>query len=53
VPTPENLQRLAGLLEASTLWVPVKRTYELEQAGEGLRALATEHTQGKWAIRVA
>jgi NADPH:quinone reductase-like Zn-dependent oxidoreductase len=53
VPTQENLQRLARLLEARTLWVPVRRTYELEQAGEGLRALATEHTQGKWAIRVA
>src|SRR5215210_1241869 len=53
VPTPENLQRLARLLEARTLRVPVQRTYELEQAGEGLRALATEHTQGKWAIRVA
>src|SRR5215211_6372154 len=53
VATQENLQRLARLLEARTLWVPVQRTYELEQAGEGLRALATEHTQGKWAIRVA
>jgi NADPH:quinone reductase len=53
VPTPENLERLARLLEARTLWVPVQRTYELEQAGEGLRALATEHTQGKWAIRVS
>jgi NADPH:quinone reductase-like Zn-dependent oxidoreductase len=53
VATQENLQRLARLLEARTLWVPVRRTYELEQAGEGLRALATEHTQGKWAIRVA
>src|SRR5215204_7534560 len=53
VPSQENLQRLARLLEARTLWVPVQRTYELEQAGEGLRALATEHTQGKWAIRVA
>ena len=52
-PTQENLQRLARLLEARTLWVPVRRTYELEQAGEALRALATEHTQGKWAIRVA
>jgi NADPH2:quinone reductase len=52
VPSQENLQRLARLLEARTLWVPVKRIYELEQAGEGLRALATEHTQGKWAIRV-
>jgi NADPH:quinone reductase len=53
VPTPENLQRLARLLEARTLWVPVRRTYELEQAGEALRALSTEHTQGKWAIRIA
>jgi NADPH:quinone reductase-like Zn-dependent oxidoreductase len=52
VPSQENLERLAGLLEARTLRVPVRRTYELEQAGEGLRALATEHTQGKWAIRV-
>ena len=52
VPSQENLERLAGLLEARTLWVSVRRTYELEQAGEGLRALATEHTQGKWAIRV-
>jgi NADPH:quinone reductase len=52
VPSQENLQRLARLLEARTLWVPVQRIYELEQAGEGLRALATEHTQGKWAIRV-
>src|SRR5215210_939282 len=53
VPSQENLQRLARLLEARTLWVPIRRTYELEQADEGLRALATEHTQGKWAIRVA
>jgi NADPH2:quinone reductase len=52
VPSQENLQRLARLLEARTLWVPVQRIYELEQAGEGLRALATEHTKGKWAIRV-
>jgi NADPH2:quinone reductase len=53
MPTPENLQRLARLLEARTLWVPVQRTYELEQADEALRALATEHNQGKRAIRVA
>ena len=53
VPSPENLERLARLLEAGTLRVPIQQTYELEQAGEGLRALATEHTQGKRAIRVA
>jgi NADPH:quinone reductase len=53
VPSPENLQRLARLLEAGTLRVPIQQTYELEQADEALHALATEHTQGKRAIRVA
>src|SRR5215207_6670738 len=53
MPTPENLQRLARLLEAGTLRVPIQQTYELEQADEALHALATEHTQGKRAIRVA
>jgi NADPH:quinone reductase len=53
VPSPENLQRLARLLEAGMLRVPIQQTYELEQAAEALHALATEHTQGKRAIRVA
>jgi NADPH:quinone reductase-like Zn-dependent oxidoreductase len=52
VPTPENLRRLARLLESGTLRVPIQQTYELDQAGEALRALATEHTQGKRAIQV-
>ena len=53
MPTPENLQRLAQLLEAGTLRVPIQRTYELDHAADALRALATEHNQGKRAIRVA
>jgi NADPH:quinone reductase-like Zn-dependent oxidoreductase len=53
VPTSENLQRLARLLEAGTLRVPIQQTYELGRAGEALRALGTEHTQGKRAIQVA
>jgi NADPH:quinone reductase-like Zn-dependent oxidoreductase len=53
VPSPENLQRLARLLEEGKLRVPIQQTYELGQAGEALRDLATEHTQGKRAIRVA
>jgi NADPH2:quinone reductase len=53
MPTQEHLQRLARLLEAGTLRVPIQQTYELDQAGEALRALSTEHTQGKRAIRVA
>src|SRR5215212_5793387 len=53
MPTQEHLQRLARLLEAGTLRVPIQQTYEIDQAGEALRALGTEHTQGKRAIRVA
>jgi NADPH2:quinone reductase len=53
MPTPENLQRLAQLLEAGILRVPIQQIYELDQAGEALQALGTTHTQGKLAIRVA
>jgi NADPH:quinone reductase-like Zn-dependent oxidoreductase len=51
-PTPENLQRLAGLLADGTLRVPVQETYELAKAPDALTALATAHTQGKLAIRI-
>jgi len=53
VPTPANLERLAQLLDAGTLRVPIQQTYELDQAGEALQALGTTHTQGKLAIQVA
>lgn len=52
-PTPANLQRLAELLDACTLRVPVQRSYRLEQAGEALRALPTTHTQGKLGLTIA
>jgi NADPH:quinone reductase len=52
-PTTENLERLAGLLDAGTLEVSVQDTYELARAGEALHALGTTHTQGKLAIRIA
>jgi NADPH:quinone reductase len=52
VPSPENLERLARLLEAGTLTVPIQDTYELDRAAEALQVLATTHTQGKLAIRV-
>lgn len=51
-PTPQNLQRLAGLLADGTLRVPIQKTHELAQATEALTALPTTHTQGKLAIRV-
>jgi NADPH:quinone reductase-like Zn-dependent oxidoreductase len=53
MPTQENLERLGSLLEAGTLRVPIQSTHSLDQAGEALRALGAEHTQGKRAIQVA
>jgi NADPH2:quinone reductase len=53
VPTPENLQRLAQLLDAGTLKVHIHQTYPLDQAAAALNALATTHTQGKIALQLA
>jgi NADPH:quinone reductase-like Zn-dependent oxidoreductase len=53
MPTQNNLERLGRLLEDGTLRVPIQDTYNLDQAGEALSALASAHTQGKHAIRVA
>jgi NADPH:quinone reductase len=52
-PTSANLQRLAQLLEAGTLRVPIQQSYELEQAGEALQALPGAHTQGKLGLTIA
>jgi NADPH:quinone reductase len=52
-PTPENLQRLGRMLAEGTLRVPIQATYELGQAPDALTALATTHTQGKLAVRIA
>jgi NADPH2:quinone reductase len=51
--TTSNLERVAQLLEAGALRVPIQRSYPLEQAGTALEDQATTHTQGKLAIRVA
>jgi NADPH2:quinone reductase len=52
-PTTENLQRLAHLLDAGTLKVPIQHTYPLDQAADAMNALATTHTQGKIALQIA
>jgi NADPH:quinone reductase len=52
-PTPENLQRLARLLEDGTIAIPIQQIYPLTEAGDALSALATQHTQGKLAIALA
>lgn len=53
VPSPENLQRLAGLLADGALRVPIAATYPLERAGEALRAPPATHTQGKLGLTIA
>ena len=49
-PDAAALDRLAQLLDAGTLRVPIQGGHALDQAGEALSALATTHTQGKLAI---
>jgi NADPH:quinone reductase-like Zn-dependent oxidoreductase len=50
VPTPESLERLAGLLGDGTLTVPIQASYPLAQADQALKDLTGQHTQGKLAI---
>ena len=52
-PSPENLERLAGLLDAGTIRVSIQERFELAQAGEALGFLAAGHTRGKIAVSVA
>jgi NADPH2:quinone reductase len=51
-PTPENLTRLARLVDAGTLRVPIQGQFPLAEAGDALSALQTSHTQGKIALVV-
>jgi NADPH:quinone reductase len=50
VPAAATLERLAGLLADGTLRVPIQASYPLAQADQALKALASQHTQGKLAI---
>ena len=50
LPGRQNLERLAGLLEDGTLSVPIQASYPLAQADQALKALTSQHTQGKLAI---
>jgi NADPH:quinone reductase-like Zn-dependent oxidoreductase len=51
-PAPATLKRLAALLDAGTLRVPIQRSYPLERAGEALEALPGTHTQGKLGLTI-
>jgi len=50
VPGPDGMARLAGLLDAGDLTVPIQATHELADAGEALEALSGRHTRGKRAL---
>lgn len=52
MPTTENLERLAHLLDAGALTVHVQDTYSLDEVAEALLALGASHVQGKLALRV-
>lgn len=51
---PEPLQALAKLLEeAPTVTAAVDRTFQLEEAAEGMRALVGRNVRGKLVLRVS
>ena len=50
--SPENLERVAQLLDAGVLRVPILSSYRLDQAGDALQRSA-RHTQGKLGIQIA
>jgi NADPH2:quinone reductase len=49
-PSPENLERVARLLDDGTMRVPLQTGFRLEAAGEALEAFSAGHTQGKLGI---
>jgi NADPH:quinone reductase-like Zn-dependent oxidoreductase len=52
VPSPDNLERVARLLDDGTLTVHIERRYDLDQAGDALQALGSTHTRGKLGIQI-
>jgi NADPH:quinone reductase-like Zn-dependent oxidoreductase len=50
--TPENLARLAELLDSGALRVHIQESYELARADDALQALATSHTRGKLGLSI-
>jgi NADPH2:quinone reductase len=52
-PTPEILERIAQQLADGTLKVAIQQTYDFAQAPDALQALASTHTRGKLALRLA
>jgi len=53
IPSAENLERLAQVLDDGVLKVHLQGSYTLDQAGEAMNALGATHTQGKLGIQVS
>ena len=51
--TPENLKRLAELIDDGTLGVPVQQSFRLDRAAEAMQTQQTEHIQGKLGLAIA
>jgi NADPH2:quinone reductase len=52
VPSTENLQSLARLLEEGSIAIAIQETYAVSDAADALQALASRHTQGKISISI-
>jgi NADPH:quinone reductase len=53
IPSPENLERLAKLLEDGVLRMHLQDSFPLDRAGEAMNALGATHTQGKLGVDVS
>ncbi len=53
VSSPDNLERVARLLDDGTLTVHIEQRYDLDHAGDALQALGSSHTRGKLGIQVS
>lgn len=53
IPSPENLERLAQLLDTGVIGVHFQNSYALDQAGNALHDLGATHTQGKLGVHMA
>jgi NADPH:quinone reductase-like Zn-dependent oxidoreductase len=51
MPSTDNLERVAKLLERGALTIHIAETYPLERFADAMQALATRHTLGKIALR--
>jgi len=52
-PSTSNLERLGALLDAGDVRVHIQERFDLERAGEALKAFGETHTKGKLGVTLA